>query len=283
MISSFNLDKLEDLLKDFYTLTQIRITVFDDKFHELTAYPKSPASFCQLIRTDARAEEACHQCDQQACKTASSRRAPYTYRCHAGLTESITPLYLGNILVGYLFFGHIFSYPDHETGWNTVRKLCSKYPVNADLLKQALYECPIISSEYILSASHILQGVASYLCLERMVTLHQQELPFQIDSYISEHYTEDIDVPSLCARFQIGKTSLYEFSKQNYGMGIAEHIRTLRIEKAKQLLLEQPDLHIAEIASLCGFSDYNYFITVFKRLVGIPPQKYRHTHQNAGD
>ena len=84
MISSFNLDKLEDLLKDFYTLTQIRITVFDDKFHELTAYPKSPASFCQLIRTDARAEEACHQCDQQACKTASSRRAPYTYRCHAG-------------------------------------------------------------------------------------------------------------------------------------------------------------------------------------------------------
>lgn len=282
MISSFNLDKLEDLLRDFHTLTRIRITVFDDKFRELTAYPKQPASFCQLIRTDDAAKEACSLCDKRACETASRRHAPYTYRCHAGLTESIAPLYLGNILVGYLLFGHIFSYPDHETGWVSIQKLCHGYKIDPEALKMTVWERPVISADYILSASHILQAVASYLCLERMVTLHQQELPFQIDAYINKHYTEEINVHTLCTQFQIGKTSLYEFSKQNYGMGIAEHIRNLRIEKAKQLLIEQPDLHVSEIASLCGFSDYNYFITVFKRLVGTPPQRYRQTCQTAG-
>ena len=75
-------------------------------------------------------------------------------------------------------------------------------------------------------------------------------------------------------KFEIGKTQLYEIAKQNYGTGIAEHIRLLKIEKAKQLL-EDNNLPLVEIASRCGFKDYNYFITVFKRVVGVSPKKYQ--------
>ena len=94
MISTFNLQKLNSLLQDFYTLTHIRITVFDETFRELTAYPEQIAPFCRIIRTDARAAANCRECDRNACKTAVGRRSAYTYRCHAGLTESIMPLYL---------------------------------------------------------------------------------------------------------------------------------------------------------------------------------------------
>ena len=86
MMSSFNLQKLCSLLKDFYTLTQIRITVFDDSFHELAAYPDQIAAFCQIIRTDETARNACMLCDKQACETASRRHTPYPYQFHAGLT-----------------------------------------------------------------------------------------------------------------------------------------------------------------------------------------------------
>lgn len=98
-------------------------------------------------------------------------------------------------------------------------------------------------------------------------------LPVQIDEYISKHFSEQIDALSLCQKFEIGKTQLYEIAKQNYGIGIAEHIRNLRIEKAKRLL-EESELPLAEIASQCGFKNHNYFITVFKRMVGIPPKRY---------
>lgn len=275
MISKFDLTKLSSLLKDFYMLTKIRITVFDDAFTELVAYPAEIAPFCQVIRTDSIAWKECKKCDMDACGVASRRHSPYIYQCHAGLTESIVPLYHENIMIGYLLFGHVFAHPTHEEGWAVIKELCSDYNVDMSRLKDACYELPIIHEEYILSASHILKAVASYLCLERMVDLKQTELPVRIDEYITEHYLEDIKAQTLCEYFNIGRTSLYDIAKQNYGVGIAEHIRNLRIKKAKTLLVKHPELRIIEVATLCGYNDYNYFITMFKRVVGMPPNQYR--------
>lgn len=274
MISSFDIAKLKLLLKDFYNMTKIRITVFDDSFHELAAYPEQLAPFCRIIRSDAGAAAWCHRCDAQACEIATKRRTLYTYRCHAGLTESITPIIIGNIIIGYLLFGHVFSYASHEEGWKQIQKLCEGYSVDRQKLETACRKQPIIAEDYISSASHLMQAVASYLCMERMVTLRQQELPVQIDEYIQAHFTENIDALQIAKLFGIGKTQLYEIANQNYGMGIAAYIRNLRIEKARHLLLEQSRLSLAEIASECGFGDYNYFITVFKRTVGTPPKAY---------
>lgn len=100
-------------------------------------------------------------------------------------------------------------------------------------------------------------------------------LPFQVDKCISEHFTRDINVDSLYMRFGIGRTALYEFARQNYGMGVAQHIRALRIAHARKLLIERPDMNISEVAEACGFKDYNYFITVFGRMVGVAPRQYR--------
>lgn len=133
---------------------------------------------------------------------------------------------------------------------------------------------PLHSEAYITSASHILEAVASYLCLERMASLRKQELPVQIDEYIQAHFLEDLTAKDIAEKFGIGRTQLYEIAKQNYSIGIAEHIRILRIEKAKQLL-EDRSLPLAEIASQCGYKDYNYFITVFKRTAGVSPKKYQ--------
>jgi len=52
----------------------------------------------------------------------------------------------------------------------------------------------------------------------------------------------------------------------------------LRTEKAKALLLEHPEMPVTEIAAACGYNDYNYFITVFSRMVGMPPRQFqKHT------
>lgn len=278
MISTFDLSKLQTLLKDFYTLTQIRLTVYDDSFHELASYPEHVAPFCQIIRSTEEGRKNCQLCDRNAFQTASKRRSLYTYRCHAGLTESITPIIVSNIVIGYLFFGHVFSYPSYEEGWEEISKNCGKYSLDMNELKNACMESPVISTDFISSSSHIMQAVASYLCMERMVTLRQQELPVQIDKYIQEHFTENIEAVSIASHFGIGKTRLYEIAKESYGIGIAEYIRNLRIEKSKQLLTERPELPLAEIASLCGFPDYNYFITTFRKKVGMPPKSYQRIH-----
>lgn len=274
MVSSFDLSKLRTLLQDFYNLSHIRITVFDDAFHELVAYPENIASICQLIRTDAKGREECQRCDKQACKIAAGRHSPYTYLCHAGLTESITPLYMGNIIIGYLFFGHVFSYPSHEEGWTQIETLCKPYHLDMQALRESCMQQPLIPEDYIASASHLLQAVASYLCLERIASLRHQELPVQIDDFITANLSQKINAITLCHHFGIGKTQLYEIANQSYGMGIAQHIRKMRIKKAKQML-QNTKMPLAEIATECGFNDYNYFITAFKHTEGITPMLYR--------
>lgn len=273
MISTFDVDKLGGLLKDFYTLSHIRITIFDENLSEIISYPKEVAPFCQLIRSDADGYRQCKKCDVEACRFASKHHTPHTYHCHAGLTESITPLYLGNLLIGYLLFGHVFSYDTHENGWEEISKKCENYQIDHALLKEACLDMPIHTEDYIQASSHLMEAVATYLCLEKMVNPRPQELPVQIEAYLQTHFTEDIDAVTIARTFGIGKTKLYEIAKQNYGMGIAEYIRKLRIEKAK-LLLKEKKLSLAAVATECGFNDYNYFITVFKRIVGVSPKKF---------
>jgi AraC-like DNA-binding protein len=120
-----------------------------------------------------------------------------------------------------------------------------------------------------------MEAIASYLCMERLVSLRQENLPVQIDEYIREHLTEALDAPLIAEHFGIGKTRLYEIAKESYGYGIAEHIRKERIEKAKALLLSDPALPVSEIAVLSGFSDYNNFITLFRKQTGYTPRQFR--------
>ena len=275
MLSSFDLVKLNALLKDFYNLTHIRITIFDDHCREITSFPQQIAPICRFIRSNATAEASCVACDREACQRASESRLPYIYRCHAGLTEAIAPVFMGNIVIAYLLFGHLFSYSSRETGRQQILKNCRQYDLARPKLDDLIAKLPDISEDYILSAAHILEAVASYLCLDKTITLKQQGLQVQIDKYIAEHFTEDIGADTLCRRFHIGRTALYEFSKQNYGVGIAKHIRNLRIDYAKRLLAEKNELNISQNADACGFSDYNYFITVFSRATGLSPRRYR--------
>ncbi len=282
MVSTFDIDKLRSLLQDFYRISHIRITVFDEDRNELVSYPADVAPYCAVIRGTLPGFEACMRCDREACEKAAKKRSTHIYRCHAGLTEAVTPLYVGDVLVGYLLFGHVFSYADHEKGWAAVDRCTADLPVNRRMLKEAIDEAQPIGEAYVRSAAKILHAVASYLILERMATLKEDLLPAQLDAYLSEHFTERINAVSISEHLGIGKTQLYELAQRLYGCGIAEHIRDLRMEKAKTLLRERKDLALAEVAARCGYGDYNYFITVFSRETGSTPGAWRGSQQQCG-
>lgn len=275
MVSVFNLKELEHLLEDFYRITQIRITIFDDQFQEIVSYPDSRPKFCQMIRSCEEGRKACVQCDADACAYAAKQNKTHIYRCHAGLTEAIMPLHVGKVLVGYLLFGHVFAYDSLEKGWATIEKSCVCYPVDLQKLKATLVDMPLITHEYIRSAARVLHMTASYLVMERMATLQEATTAAKLDSYIGEHYTDPVTAEHLCDVLNIGRSKLFKLSQELYGCGIQQQIRKLRMEKARELLLDRPDIGINEIADMCGYGDYNYFISVFSKVHGKPPHQFR--------
>lgn len=54
-----------------------------------------------------------------------------------------------------------------------------------------------------------------------------------------------------------------------------EYLLQLRIEQAKNILLNDEGIKISQIASKCGFVDSLYFSKVFKNNVGVSPRHFR--------
>jgi two-component system, response regulator YesN len=96
---------------------------------------------------------------------------------------------------------------------------------------------------------------------------------------IEEHLSNNIANTELSLKnlaFELGLSSGYLSAKFRdiYGQNFQDYLITLRIAKAKILLLSS-DKKMYEIASLVGFEDPNYFSASFKKHAKISPSEFR--------
>lgn len=262
-----NTVSLHQVMRDFYTLTNIRIVIFDADFREILAYPQQKEGFCALLRVDPAGEARCQISDKGGCLKCAKTRELVIYRCHAGLTEAVVPIMYKSGILAYVMFGQIIP---QESCEETKAKIRKKYPA----FSQAIDRIPVKSSEELDAAATVLQAITSYVMTNRWVVPGKSEFIRQLDRYIDSHLNHTITVEEICTAFRIGRTRLYEISEEYLGCGLAEYIRNQRIVHAQHLLRET-DIPITDIAYAVGFSDYNHFSRVFKKLTGTSARAYR--------
>ncbi|HWZ61774.1 MAG TPA: AraC family transcriptional regulator [Steroidobacteraceae bacterium] len=61
---------------------------------------------------------------------------------------------------------------------------------------------------------------------------------------------------------------------RHFGCTLSEYVRRARVARAQQLLRDT-DCGVSDIALDCGFADQSHFTTAFRRVTGLPPQRYR--------
>ncbi|MDD5698144.1 MAG: AraC family transcriptional regulator [Victivallaceae bacterium] len=94
--------------------------------------------------------------------------------------------------------------------------------------------------------------------------------------YINEHPNRELDLSFLAGQAGMSRFHLVRSFKAKYGEPPIRYLRKLRIEKAKNLLLQEPaDRKIYEIAATAGFNDPLYFSRIFKQCTGMSPEKFR--------
>ncbi len=96
--------------------------------------------------------------------------------------------------------------------------------------------------------------------------------------FIQQNYTRDIGRDEVALHVFLTPDYLSKIFKAETGTHIKDYINELRIEKAKELLI-QGDSSISEIASAIGFDSFSYFSTVFKKAVGETPYTFRKAHR----
>ena len=91
--------------------------------------------------------------------------------------------------------------------------------------------------------------------------------------YIRSHFgNPEISNSRLASMTNISEVYFRKLFVKTLSITPHEYIVNLRIEKAKQMLLEGKN--VSETAFACGFSNLYYFSGAFKRSVGVSPSEY---------
>jgi two-component system response regulator YesN len=119
--------------------------------------------------------------------------------------------------------------------------------------------------------------VAATAELARMVVIQNQEsdgIITQAQEYIRQNFRRDFSLEEAAQAVGISPYYFSKLFKEKTGVNFTEYLTGLRIETAKQLLLN-PKLSIKQVCIDSGYSNPNYFSRIFKKWTGITPTEFR--------
>lgn len=273
-----NKDQLFAFFKDFHILTGIKIAFFSESGTEILSYPEEHCAFCNYIRASKVGNANCEICNEQSFERCQRTKKIDIYHCHAGLIEATAPLIDNGVVIGYIMFGQITDNPDQLNLQNSLFQAIDKYRTNDKIIDENICKVVYKNKEQIDATAKILESCTLYVLLSNMISLRNENFIKNLNLFLLSHLSEDLSVDRLTQEFNISKNKLYDSISKYMSIGIAEHIKNLRIEEAKRLL-QETDYPVYQIANQVGFNDYNYFCRVFKKEVGIPAKKYRKTNK----
>lgn len=93
--------------------------------------------------------------------------------------------------------------------------------------------------------------------------------------YVARNFHEEVTLHEMAQHVGVSGSHLAYLFQKTLGVNFKLFLAVMRVEEAKQLLVEKPHMRITEISLEAGFGDLRHFERVFKRLVGQTPREYR--------
>lgn len=93
--------------------------------------------------------------------------------------------------------------------------------------------------------------------------------------FIHGSYQDQITLEDIAQASCLSVNHMLRTFKQAFRQTPNQYIQKLRIEKAKQFLVQNPEWSITKICYECGFKSLGYFSSLFKRYKGTSPSDYR--------
>lgn len=150
-----------------------------------------------------------------------------------------------------------------ETGFvirhEHIRALRQEKRVTADIAVRRL--------ENLLSG--MLDGRAAGGLSDSSLRARQYEAAVQ---YLQDNLSRHLTADTVAAELHCSQSALKPLFRRYAGIGMMEYHTRLRIRQAIRLL--EQGMSVKEVSFTLGFSDPNYFSTVFKRITGESPRHY---------
>ena len=163
------------------------------------------------------------------------------------------------------------------------------YKTGSELKQKLMRLCTSMSAEndvYKIGRYYMMQ---SYLIQYMLAVLRDDQLPGEPGGHVAfesinknriveeiilffeEHYSEKISLELISENMYISPFYISKIFKMVTGDTPIRYLINIRLDKAKQLLENSPDLNVREIADRVGYDDAYHFSKLFKKRFGIPP------------
>lgn len=240
---------------------------------------KAENPFCALMAEHNRACAACLETQQKIADAAGA--GPRTVKCFAGLCDTGVPVSVGDELLGFLQTGQVFlKQPTRAQFARTAKQLVDwGWKVDLRRLEEAYFQTRVITPQQYEAVLRLLTIFAQHLSFvsnQLMVARANAEPPAisRAKQFIRDHQDDEISLGDVAHAVNTSTFYFCKLFKKATGLNFTEYLSRVRIEKARNLLLN-PNLRISEVAFAVGFQSLTHFNRIFRRISGESPTRYR--------
>jgi AraC-like DNA-binding protein/ligand-binding sensor protein len=269
-----------DYERAFSDATGLAMTLQPVNSWQLPLYRhRNENGFCSLMAGKSRSCAACLTTQQELTDKACEGAATVT--CALGLSDSAVPVKLGDQIIGFLQTGQIMQRKPTEAQFDRASDQIKNWNLTFDQgeLREAYFASKVVPPkqyEAVLGLLRIFAEHLSMVCNQIALQQANSEPPVirKAKEFIHEHQSEDITLGQVAKSVNTSTFYFCKIFKKFTGLNFTDYVSRIRIEKAKNLLLN-PNLRVSEIAYEVGFQSLTHFNRVFKRIVGQSPTQYR--------
>jgi AraC-like DNA-binding protein/ligand-binding sensor protein len=235
--------------------------------------------FCVLMAQSNRSCAACLELQQKVVDAASDQAATFT--CFAGFSDTAVPIKLGERKVGFLQTGQVALKEPSKAGFNKIKEKLLEWGVNVDLtrLEEAYFQAKILTQRQYSAVVQLLSIFARQLSLvANRITVQDAEAEPPIvrraKAYIAGHCGDAVSLGETARAMHVSTFYFCKIFKKATGLTFTDYLGRVRVEKAKNLLLN-PHLRVSEIAYTVGFQSLTHFNRIFRKITGEAPTVFR--------
>jgi AraC-like DNA-binding protein len=234
---------------------------------------------CAMVAEKSRSCASCLQIQQQLSEGA--RFEPATVTCQLGLVDTAVPVRLGEQLIGYLQTGQVLRKNPTPSQIERAARLLADWGVefNREKLQSVYMATRVLSAKQYEAMVKLLGIFAEHISVvSNRIVVHREnsESPVirRAKEFIVENQAEDLSLGQVAKAVNTSTFHFCKMFKKATGLNFTEYVSRVRVEKARNLLLN-PNLRISEIAYEVGFQSLTHFNRVFKKFTGLSPTEYR--------
>lgn len=265
-------DEVHRIFDSFSLCFNIRIVFFTTDGRELAVGLRKPSNeLCTLMREGLDKEKMCRDFDNAILQKALKKQGMVTEHCHAGMIESIIPIFSRNMHLGYCMLGQYRG--ENKLQTDIIREWKAKAG-SPEKIVLAYLKVPSFSEEQIVNIQNFFQVIVDYIVSRNMIMIKHNIILDKIMHYINENLDRNLTIEDISRHIYKSSSSVSHLFSSIIKKSFKQYVIDLKLKKAEEYLINEPDSTVLEIASRLGYDDPYYFSRLFKKHTGVSPKTF---------